>query len=77
MTKNKYGVILYKDTDNIGDDIQTYAAYKKLPRVDYIIDRENMLEFVPEKKEMVKVIANGWFNHNKQRFLFSIHTYHF
>ena len=67
----KYGVIYYKDTDNIGDDIQTYAAYRILPSVDYVIDREHLQEFIPDKKESVKAIANGWFNHDKQNFLFS------
>lgn len=71
----KYGVIYYKDTDNIGDDIQTYAAYKMLPKVDYVIDREHLQEFVPKEKERVKVIANGWFNHDKQNFLFSPYIY--
>lgn len=71
----KYGVIYYKDTDNIGDDIQTYAAYKFLPRVDYCIDREHMSDFVPDKKEFVKVIANGWYNHDKSSFLFSPYIY--
>lgn len=71
----KYGVIYYKDTDNIGDDIQSYAAYKFLPKVDYAIDREHLQEFIPDKKELVKVIANGWFNHDKMNFLFSPYIY--
>ena len=71
----KYGVIYYKDTDNIGDDIQTYAAYKFLPRVDYVIDREHLQEFIPKKKEYVKTIANGWYNHDKLNFLFSPYIY--
>lgn len=37
----KYGLLYYKDTDNIGDDIQTYAASRFLQRVDYLIDRKN------------------------------------
>ena len=27
----KYGLILYKETDNLGDDIQSYAAMQFLP----------------------------------------------
>ncbi len=66
----KYGVVLYQDTDNIGDDIQTYAAYQFLPRVDYVIDRERLSSFVPEHdQEVVKVIMNGWYNHHKYSFL--------
>lgn len=68
--KVKYGVVLYKDTDNIGDDIQTFATARFLPQVDYVIDRENISGFVPEHDcEVVKVIMNGWYNHHKYRFL--------
>ncbi len=69
MTKNKYGIIYYKDTANLGDDIQTYAAYRFLPKVDYTIDRENISYFVPDTEERVKVIMNGWYNHDKTKFL--------
>ncbi len=71
MKEEKYGIILYKDSVNLGDDIQTYAAYKLLPKVDYIIDREKISYFVPETKEKVKVIMNGWFNYDKTQFLIS------
>lgn len=69
MKNNKYGIILYRDTVNLGDDIQTYAAYKLLPKVDYEIDREEISYFVPKKAEKIKVIMNGWFNHDKTKFL--------
>lgn len=69
--KDKYGLLLYKDTANLGDDIQAYAVYRHLPRVDYIIDREDISSFYPTKKEQVKVVMNGWFNHNKDKFLIS------
>ena len=61
----KYGLIVYIDTDNIGDDILSYAAYKLLPSVDYIIDRERMDTFLPNTNEYVKTIINGWFLKNK------------
>jgi hypothetical protein len=64
----KYGLLYYKDTDNIGDDIQTYAASQFLPHVDYMIDREHLNEFVPEKKEYVKTIMNAWYIHDKFNF---------
>lgn len=43
----KYGVIVYRDSWNIGDDIQSYAASKLLPRVDEYIDREHLNTFLP------------------------------
>lgn len=64
----KYGIIVFKNTENIGDDIQSYAAAKLLPKVDYYIEREYIDTFVPSKKEYVKTIMNGWFMHNKHNF---------
>lgn len=61
----KYGLMYYKSTDNIGDDIQTYVAKKYLPHIDYYIDRESLSCFVPEEKEYVSMIMNGWYIHNK------------
>ena len=60
----KYGLLYYKDTDNIGDDIQTYAQERFLPKVDYLIDRENLESFDPNKKEKVKLIMNAWYIHD-------------
>ncbi len=59
----KYGVVFYKDTDNIGDDIQSYAVMQFLPHVDYLIDREKLCDF--SNDEDVAVVMNGWFLHNK------------
>ena len=56
----KYGLIMYKDTENIGDDVQTYVAERFLPRVDYVIDRANVTSFVPDEKEYVATIMNAW-----------------
>jgi len=61
----KYGIMYYKKTDNIGDDIQTYTAIRFLPHIDYHIDREDLNCFIPENKEYVSMIMNGWFMHNK------------
>ena len=57
----KFGLLIEKDTRNIGDDIQSYATQIFLPRVDYFIDRNHMDEFVPDKEEKVATIINGWF----------------
>jgi len=61
----KYGLLYYKDTDNIGDDIQTYAQKQFLPRIDYLIDKEQLNIFVPKEKEYVATIMNAWYLHNK------------
>ncbi len=46
----KFGLIVYKDTEIIGDDIQSYVSTKYLPRIDYIIERGNVTSFVPKEK---------------------------
>lgn len=71
----KYGLLYYKDTDNIGDDIQSYAASRFLPRIDYMIDRENIETFVPNNKEYVYTIMNAWYIHDKYNFNFSPYIY--
>lgn len=57
----KFGLLIEKETRNIGDDIQSYVTQRFLPRVDYFIDRNHMDEFVPNKEEKVATIINGWF----------------
>lgn len=64
----KYGLIFYKNTDNLGDDILSYAGKRFLPRIDYYIDRENMDRFLPEEKEYVAAVLNGWYIHYSYRF---------
>lgn len=71
----KYGLLYYKDTDNIGDDIQAYAASRFLPKIDYMIDRENLESFVPRKKEYVATIMNAWYIHDKFNFNISPYIY--
>lgn len=60
----KYGVIFFNKTANLGDDIQTYAAFKLLPKLDYVIEREKLSSFVPLKNELVTTIMNGWYVHD-------------
>ena len=36
----KYGLVVFKETTNLGDDIQSYSIKKMLPQVDYYIERE-------------------------------------
>lgn len=71
----KYGALYYEKTENFGDDIQCYAALQYLPRVDYIIDREHIDDFVPDEKEYVATICNGWYQHNKFNFPMSPYIY--
>ena len=60
----KYGLILNFTTDNIGDDIQSYAAAQFLPSIDCVIDREGLDSF-DNSDEPVKAIMNGWYMYDK------------
>lgn len=60
----KYALVYYWNTDNVGDDILSYAAKRFLPKIDYYIDRESLDLFVPESEEKVTAILNGWYLHN-------------
>lgn len=59
----KYGLIVYFRTDNIGDDIQSFAMEKFLPRVDYLIEREHLDSFYTETGEKVATFLGGWYLH--------------
>lgn len=59
----KYGVLFNRRTENIGDDIQSYAQMRFLPQIDYVIDRERLDTFSCEEK--VAVIMNAWYMYNK------------
>ncbi len=57
----KYGIIYHRYSKNIGDDVQSYAASRLLPQVDYAIEREKMDMFSSENDEPVAVIMSAWY----------------
>ncbi len=59
----KYGLVI-ASTENLGDDIQSLAAMQFLPRVDILLNRENLNKI--KLKEPVKAIMNGWFMHKPE-----------
>lgn len=61
----KFGVMMHKHTQNIGDDIQTYAAARLLPRVDYFLDRERLDEFTTDDGEPAAVVMSAWYMWHK------------
>lgn len=63
MTNIKFALYKYS-TNNIGDEIQSIAARRFLPQVDYYIDRDAVGDWINQNKdETVKLIANGWYMH--------------
>ncbi|MDR2650109.1 MAG: polysaccharide pyruvyl transferase family protein [Clostridiales bacterium] len=64
----KYGIIGYA-SNNIGDEIQTLAQMRFLPKVDYVCVRERIKSFKPGKAtEQVKLIMNAWYMQNPRFF---------
>ena len=59
----KYGLIVNFKTQNIGDDIQSYAMEKFLPHLDYLIEREHLDSFYTKKGERVAALLGGWYLH--------------
>jgi len=54
----RYGLLRYS-TLNIGDEIQSIAARRFLPRVDLYLDRDYLSDVNSEQK--IRLIMNGWF----------------
>ena len=62
----KYGLLINKRNQNLGDDIQSYAESLFLPRVDVMIHRENLDVFkYDDMTEPVAVIMGAWFMQRK------------
>ena len=55
----KYGVVSYSNSINMGDEVQSVAARRLLPSVDYYIDRDTINKQVSAEK--IKLICSGWF----------------
>lgn len=62
----KYGLLMTTSL-NVGDDIQCLAAYRFLPQVDYLINRERTDEFDPDDPK-VSLIMNHWWMWSKKHF---------
>jgi len=63
----KYALFTYK-TNNVGDDIQSLAAKRFLPQVDYYINRDYLNDFTPDTNDEIKCIMNGWYTHRPNNF---------
>ena len=60
----KFGIITHPNSKNIGDDIQSLAAFRLIDNVDYLLDRESL--HVPISNENIKTINSGWFMENPE-----------
>lgn len=55
----KFGLMSYDYTINLGNEIQTIAARRFLPKIDYRIDHEKLNDFGDDSN--VKMIMNGYY----------------
>ena len=60
----KFGLFEY-NTENIGDEVQSIAARRFLPQIDYYFDRDN-IDATKTDGEPVKIIMNGWYTHKPE-----------
>lgn len=69
ILNSKYGILTYNSI-NIGDEIQSVAAMRFLPRIDEYIYRENIDSFVPkDEKSKIKLIMNAWWMWHPENFV--------
>jgi hypothetical protein len=61
-----HALLTYTRTRNLGDEIQSIAAWRLLPKVDALADRDFLDEFRP--RVPTKLIVNGWFCHRPRSF---------
>src|SRR5262245_35722632 len=63
----KFALLSYvsKNQNNLGDEIQSIAVRRFLPRVDVMIDREELDTF--EASEPHHIVLNGWYMHRPER----------
>ena len=54
----RFAVVGYEKSGNFGDEIQSIAAARLLPRVDLAIPREQLADFRSDEK--VVLLLNGW-----------------
>ena len=60
----KYGLICYNHLENVGNEIQSIAARRFLPNIDYYVDFNNLSSF--KGREKFKIIMNAWYLHDKK-----------
>jgi hypothetical protein len=59
----RYGLLGYRWSGNLGDEIQSIAARQFLPSVDVVLDRESLDRKPWFDHGPLHVILNGWFMH--------------
>lgn len=65
----KYGILQFKSTDNLGDDIISYSSSQFVHNPNLILDRENLISFSnTQNYDKIKILNSAWIMHNQQMF---------
>jgi hypothetical protein len=59
----KFCLLNYSGTSNLGDEVQSIAVSRRLPRIDKYVNRDRLSSFEAEGDEKYWLIMNGWFSH--------------
>ena len=59
----QFGLLCYPGTDNLGDEIQSLAARRFVPRVTRYLNREALNEVRASSGHVYWTIMNGWYAH--------------
>lgn len=62
----EFALLKYDGTGNLGDEVQSIAARRFLPRMDKFIDRESLGLYYPNDSKTAVIILNGWFGHEPE-----------
>lgn len=62
----RYGLLTYRNTANLGDEIQSIAARRFLPRVDELVMRDYIAHHALDDADPLALICNGWFSHRPE-----------
>ena len=65
--RTNYALLMFPSY-NIGDEIQSVAASRFIPRIDEYISREELDSFRPAEPKKFKLILNSWYMHNPEHF---------
>jgi hypothetical protein len=60
---DRFALLRYRRTGNLGDEIQSLAARRFLPRVDALLDRDALNRRPRIVSGPIKLILHGWFTH--------------
>jgi hypothetical protein len=62
-----FGILTYANTDNLGDEIQSLAALRLIPKPQYFFNRDNLGEEGDRVETYASVVMNGWFGQNPEK----------